>query len=30
MIYIAVIVWKPAVLREAKPFVWRWPRPARA
>jgi hypothetical protein len=30
MIYIAVIVWEPAVLREAKPFAWRWPRLARA
>ena len=29
MIYIAVIVWNPAVLRDAKPFVWHWAKPAR-
>jgi hypothetical protein len=28
MIYIAVIVWNPAVLREAKPFVWQKAKPA--
>jgi len=28
MIYIAAVVWNPAVLREARPFVWRRTKPA--
>jgi hypothetical protein len=30
LIYFSVIVWNPAVLRDAKPFAWKWSAPANA